>query len=148
MIEDPLSPHQTVLEEPPNFSVTPNLPRDSVTFEQTGAQAYHASSIGVGRNETSYIAEDDTDDESHSSMDESSDGDPLDLDDSYKFDDSVKTRQKKWRRNLRQQNPSSTSRQQQGVTGTAHGHERLASSLPDLGLYKTWDSRAALKVRA
>lgn len=143
--ETPLSPHQTVLEEAPNFSITSNLPRDSVTFEQTGAQADHASSIGGGRDENPYIPEDYAEDASHSSTGETSDGHSLDLDDPYKSDDSAMARQKRWRRNLRQQNPSSTSRQQRKVAGTAHGHERLASSLPDLGLYKTWDSRAALK---
>jgi hypothetical protein len=94
------------------------------------------------------MPEDSDEDASHSSTGETSDGQSLDLDGLYILDEVVTARKKRWRKNLRRQNPSSTSRQQQKVAGSSNQHETLASSLPDLGLYKTWDSRAALKVRA
>jgi hypothetical protein len=53
-----------------------------------------------------------------------------------------------WRRRLRLQKRSSTSRHKHKVASKVLGRKGIASSLPDLGLYKTWDSRTALKVRA
>ncbi|KAE9364804.1 hypothetical protein N431DRAFT_389130 [Stipitochalara longipes BDJ] len=89
--------------------------------------------------------------------DDGRDKDPLDHSSVFTYSsvDSRSSRQQSWRRiqyswrrRLRVQTRSSTLRNRHKVVSTVYGREGIASSLPDLGLYKTWDSRKALKVRA
>lgn len=61
-------------------------------------------------------------------------------------DSGTSARQYKWRKRLQARKRSSLSRHQHTSAGTAPRLKEIASSLPDLGLYKTWDPRTTLKV--
>jgi hypothetical protein len=66
----------------------------------------------------------------------------------FSSDDGSETSKKryKWRKRLRKIGRSSTTRYHHRYAKLMVGHERDASSLPDLGLYQTWDLQKAKKV--
>ena len=61
-------------------------------------------------------------------------------------DSRASARQYKWRKRLQARKLTSLLRHQHISAGTAPGLLETASSLPDLGLYKTWDPKTTLKV--
>jgi hypothetical protein len=116
-----------------------------------GFNPYESSieSLRSSSRASSYVARSHDDDARTSEDEDSSDEDSADASSVFTdstFEPSVPNRQFRWRKRLQVQKVWQSRRRYKAV-GMTHGREGGGSSLPDLGIYKKKDSKAALKVR-